>query len=242
MPTLALVIPAYRRYEVSAIAFPQLAWACRELGSRYGIDAMGIVVADDDNLDIADAAGLDTLKRPNSPLGRKWNDGYEFAAACGYDYLVPCGSDDWLDPDYLARLPAPDEIRASRRFTAVREDGQRLLTMTVRYEGGVGLRIMPAGLFTDARHRPCDDEADRAIDKSVIRGLRARGKAFRWVYSDDPLSIVQFQSRKVQLNTYRVLQRAFGDQESADPWGVLRGRFPLRFVDAAEAHFKGGSP
>lgn len=237
---LWLVIPAFRRYDVTAIAFPQLAWTLNLLTHGYDIEAHAVVIADDENADIARQWGFDVLDRPNQPLGRKWNDGYEYACTIGEaDYVVPCGTDDWIDPDYLAMLPEPGQVRCPRRSTTVREDGQQLAHITVGYEGGDGIRILPASLLESSRYRPADDDRDRAIDTSVWRTLKAHHRGVEFVYSDDPLHVVQFQSHSPQLNTYRALTSGFAHTVSDDPWGVLRSRFPGVFVDAAEAMYEG---
>ena len=236
MPSLWLIIPAFERYDVTSIAFPQLRWALDSLFQRHGIDGQAVVVADDDNLDIANSYGFATLERLNGPLGRKWNDGYEFAASCGADYLVPCGTDDWIDPDYLAQLPEANQIRASRESSVVNEDGTRLATIRIGYEGGDGIRIIPVGLLEACGYRPAQDHKRRAIDTSVWMTLN-QTERYSFVYADDPLSIVEFKSSTNQLNTYDSCAGGFPSVVHDDPWAVLGGRYPGVFVRAAQAMY-----
>jgi hypothetical protein len=236
VPSLWLIIPAHGRYDVSRVAFPQLAWALDALHERHGIAGHAVVVAADGNLDLAAEHGFTALRAANSPLGKKWNDGYEYACRNGADYVAPCGTDDWIDPDYLAQLPEANQIRASRESAVVNEDGTRLATIRIGYDGGDGIRIIPAGLLKACGYRPADDRKERAIDTSVWMTLK-RTEQFSFVYSSDPLNIVEFKSPAVQLNSYGALVRGFPHAEQPDPWGVLRGRFPGVFVDAAEAMY-----
>ena len=237
VPSLWLIIPAYERYDVTRVALPEIAWACKELQSRHGIEATALVIADDDNLSIAREYGLQTLRRANSPLGCKWNNGYEYACRNGADYVAPCGTDDWLDPDYLAQLPEWNQIRASRASSVVNEDGTRLATISIGYEGGDGIRIIPVGLLEACGYRPAADHRERAIDTSVWMTLN-RTERYSFVYSDDPLAIVEFKSPTNQLNSYESCAGGFPSVRHADPWGMLRGRYPGEFVDAAEAMYR----
>lgn len=237
MPSLWLIIPAYQRYDVSAVTFPQLAWAGNELILKHDISARVVVVANDENLDIARMYGFVTLERLNGPLGRKWNDGYEYACRNGADYVAPCGTDDWLDPDYLAQLPDTNQVRASRESSVVNEDGTRLATIRIGYPGGDGIRIIPTTLLKACGYRPAADHKRRAIDTSVWMTLN-QTERYEFVYSADPLSIVEFKSSENQLNSYGELARGFESVEH-EPWGLLRGRYPGVFVDAAEAMYAG---
>lgn len=235
LPSLWLIIPAYRRYDVTRASFPQLRWSLDQLKTRHGIDGHAVVVADDHNLVYATGNGFDTLEAANEPLGRKWNDGYQYAAEHGADYLVPCGTDDWIDPDYLALLPGPNDIRASRWATAVSEDGRELIHFNVNYTGGDGIRILPRRLLEPCRFRPAEEDRARAIDTSVFRTVTRTCRGFRFVYAiDDPLSIVQFQSHGLQLNPYAALKKRFPHQAHTDVWERLGARYEARFVAAAQ--------
>lgn len=236
-PSLWLVIPAHRRYEVTRVSFPQLAWACAQLRERHGIDANAVVIADDNNIDIAHEHGFHTITQANRPLGRKWNDGYQYACNLGADYVCPCGTDDWLDPDYLAQLPGDRQVRASRASSTVSEDGTRLAYLHIDYAGGDGIRIIPRKMLEPSRFRPADDRKERAIDTSVWLTMNRTAPGYEFEYARDPLSIVQFQSHAPQLNTYQALVDRFGQGEPQEPWSVLRTRYPSRFVEAAKAMY-----
>ena len=238
MPSLWLIIPAWGRYEVTQIAFPQLADCCDTLTAVHGIDAHAVVIGNDENLAYARQHGFDTIEQTNQPLARKWNDGYQHAAEHGADFFVPCGTDDWLDPAYLAQLPEGRQIRATRWATSIREDGRKLLQFFVDYEGGDGIRIIPRVLLEGCRFRPADDYRERAIDTSVWRTMKRTAPGFSFVYSTAPLNVVQFQSVEPQLNAYQALKTRFRHEELDAPFDVLRSRYPAEFVSAAEEMYR----
>lgn len=94
---LVFVTPAWQRFAVTRLVLAQRRELCDELAAR-GITADCIVVADDENLEIAGEFGFPTLTRPNL-LGYKVNSGIEMALDMGADYVSFVGSDDWLHPD-----------------------------------------------------------------------------------------------------------------------------------------------
>src|SRR6187551_1252597 len=124
MKSLWFIVPAYGRFDIARVCLKQLRRSCDAI-TRGGIRADAVVVADDENLDIAHENGFHGYEQANEPLGRKWNDGYELACREGQaDYVVPFGSDDWIDPAAILELPLPGprEIRCFRRTAVVSED------------------------------------------------------------------------------------------------------------------------
>ena len=92
---------------MTRLALAQRRWLCDELAAR-GLDANCVIVADDENLDIAREYGFDTVEVDNRGLGRRFNAGYRHAADQGADYLVHVGSDDWVHPDLFDILRQND--------------------------------------------------------------------------------------------------------------------------------------
>src|SRR5690349_10276090 len=96
------VVPVFGREELTAVCLRQLAWTCEQM-ARYDLEATAVVIGEDLSLDVAQELGFATVRRDNTQLGRKFNDGYQLACDPAYnpepaDYVVPCGSDDWVDP------------------------------------------------------------------------------------------------------------------------------------------------
>src|SRR5687767_4792022 len=101
MPSLWFVVPAFGRVELARICLRQLRRTCDALQAE-GVEATAVVIADDENLDAARELGFGTIERDNRAVSRKFNDGIQLALDPAYnprpgDYVVPCGSDDWVD-------------------------------------------------------------------------------------------------------------------------------------------------
>lgn len=241
---LWLVVPAFGRPEVSKVCFAGLAWTCSELRKK-GIDAHALVVADDGNLRLAEAAGLDTLTRPNKPLGKKWNDGYEHAfKQHGAAYAMACGSDDWVSPGLITAMVnlhlGLEESRRDRVMVccrescAVRSDGAEIATLKVTYESGDGVRLLSRGLLERVKFRPTEDARNRAIDGGMRDRLKAVGPV-EFEYVDLlPEQIVDFKSKGTQLTDYQLLVRAYGVKLYTDPWVRLRAVYPKKLIEIAQ--------
>lgn len=237
MSSLWFIIPAHGRFEKTRVCFRQLARTCQELKSA-GIDATAVVIADDANLETAREAGFAAVSRANQPLGRRWNDGYEYAGRNGADFLCPLGSDDWVDPIlFVDNLPDAHEIRCSRLSAVVREDGKWIAPLRIWYEGGDGVRILPRKLLEPVGFRPAENHRQRAIDTSIM-GRLSRVQRPSLVYFDaHPFQIVDWKTSGSQLNTYQAcLAYATGPQ--ADTWETLTGRYPEEALDEMRSAYQ----
>lgn len=236
--TVWFVVPAHGRVEKTEACLRQLARTCDTLAGR-GIEATAVVVAADANLETARACGFDALERPNRPLGRKWNDGYQHAGQAGADHVVPLGSDDWIDPVMLTSLPGKHEIRCSRLSAVVSEDGRRLATLKIGYPGGDGVRILPRHLLELLRFRPAEDHRDRAIDTSIMRRLTLILRAAPAVryFDAHPFQIVDWKTGGEQLNGYRPCLQ-FRDGPEVDPWEALAPHYPAAALDEMRAVYR----
>lgn len=224
---LWFVVPAHGRVEKTRVCFRQLRRTCDAL-TGLGLDACAVVVAEDENLDTAREQGFLTVSQTNQPLGRKWNDGYEVAGREGADFVVPLGSDDWVDPILFMDLPGPTEIRCSRLSSVVSEDGNRISPLRIWYDGGDGVRILPRAILEEQRFRPAEEVRSRAIDTSIVLNYqRTHGGALpRFRYFDaSPWQIVDWKTAGDQLNTYDACV-AFRNDAERDTWETLKDRYP----------------
>lgn len=237
MTSLWFVIPAHGRPALSQVCMRQLRRTCDTLTGN-GIRASAVVIADDANLDIARDNGFATIERDNRPLGRKWNDGYELAGRIGVDYVVPFGTDDWIDANTLLDLPLPgeNEIRCFRRSAIVSEDGRRLAKLHITYDGGDGVRVIPTGLLEPFGFRPAEEDRKRAIDTSVWNSLRGTGRPSLVYHDLHPLQIVDFKSHGDQLNPYDDCVKGYRDgKEIKQPWRALAEFYPGEAVEEMRA-------
>lgn len=236
MPALWFVMPVHGRLPLAAICLRQLHRTCLKLRSE-GVAASAVVVADDH--DLAYLAGEDdawyaTVPRDNDVLGRKFNDGIQLATDPRFnpapaDYVVPCGSDDWVDHRlFLEPLPAANEIHGFKELAFVNEDGSQLSTTTLNYEGGAGIRVIPRELVAPLGYRPADEDRRRGIDTSILINLRRHhGDALRvrhWHVHDH--QIVDWKTPELQLNPYDEVVRRHVAVGGVDPFEALAGVYP----------------
>jgi hypothetical protein len=224
------VTPAFARFELSAVCFDQrlrVMEAIRDSGN----DAHCVVVADDANLDLARDRGFDVVVQDNDWLGRKFNDGIEYAARHGATRIVPIGSDSWIDPAYF--LPTPKDPRVTRtspNYCAVTAD--RMAEVQVVDGKGAGPFMFHRYALRAKRFRPARDEITHGVDSSTIRGIRMQ---IRWQERNlHPFQYVGFRGIP-HITSYGALMDVWGVAEHLDPWTILAKHYPLDLVERARA-------
>jgi hypothetical protein len=219
------VTPAWRRFELTEVCLEQRRRVIDHL-ARHGVEARCVVIADDDNLDIARRLDFETVERDNRWLGRKFNDGIEFSYRQGAEWIVPIGSDSWVDPAYFLPLPSPEVARTSGIYAVVTAD--HLLTMRIAGKGA-GPYMLHRSLFSGSA-RPTDEQIRRGIDRSMIRSI---GEV-TWDHRDvHELQYVGFRARP-QITAYWKLARVPGAMEEGDPWDRLMTVYPSDLVERAQ--------
>jgi hypothetical protein len=225
---LYFVTPAHLRFEMTALCLDQRLDVIRTIAG-YGIEGRVVIVADDANVDIARERGVEVVEQTNEYLGRKWNDGIEYAYRQGADYVVPIGSDSWIDPWYFAHMPKrDDQVRTSGLYAAVTAD--RLGTINInRGNMPAGPYVITRAVLQRSTRRPVREEENNYTDGSMIAGM---GK-FRWAPRDlHPLQYVGFRFPPY-MTSYRALMNRWGTGEHDDPWGTLATKYPADLVDRA---------
>lgn len=243
-PSVWFIVPAHGRVPLARVCLRQLGRTCDTLADD-GIDASAVVIAADANLDTARDLGFGTVERENVPLGRKWNDGYELAGRTGIDYVIPFGSDDWIDAALVAaRVRVGADIACSRLSAVVNEQGTRLATLNIRYGDGVdfgdGVRTIKTGLLRFCGYRPAQEDSQRGIDTSVWKAITAACRPQVAFVELHPLQIVDFKSRDEQLNPYDgfIADRRMGVTESVTPWDDLAAVYPAVALDEMRAVYR----
>lgn len=227
--SLWLVTPALQRYALAEVCFDQWKQVSAAL-ARRGIDLCVVVVADDENLDIARAAGFDTLEQNNDRLGRRFNDGIEYACRHGADWVAPIGSDTWIAPDYFDPLPEPHESRRTRLATVVRYDRLAELFVT---NIGVGPFLYHRTQLAPTGFRPAEDALQKGIDTSTMLGVAEHHDLVWDERNVSPYYHIGFRG-KPHMTRYSALWRAYGQRELFNPWEVLAEHFPVDLVRRAQ--------
>jgi hypothetical protein len=109
--------------------------------------------------------GFGTVERDNRYVSRRFNDGIQLACDPRYnphpaDYVVPCGSDDFVDWRIFTRLPMKDTVLGFQRISFVREDGMEMTTRFLNYVGGCGIRVYPRQVVEQLGFRPGDEDRE----------------------------------------------------------------------------------
>jgi hypothetical protein len=235
-------MPAHGRLQLARICMRQLRQTCDQLEDN-GVRASAVVVADDENLNTARDLGFATVERDNRFVSRRFNDGIQLACDRNFnpypvDYVVPIGSDDWVDWRLFDNLPNARTMVGFQRMAFVREDGAELTVRHINSEGGCGIRIWPRQLFKALHYRPADENRPRGCDTSIlVNTRRAHGDLLRVEHRDlDPLQIVDWKTSGANLNPYETLRRHRAEL-TRDPFQVLNGRYPDFALDEMAAHY-----
>lgn len=242
MPTLWFVVPAHGRAELTRICLRQLRRTCEAL-TDHGVEASAVVISDDENLDTARELGFGWVKRNNRFLSRKYNDGIQKACDKQFnprpvDYVVPCGSDDWVDYRLFLDLPAEDMIVGFKRMSFVREDGQEVSEALVNYPGGCGIRIYPRQVMAGLDYRPADEDRVSGCDTSILVNLHQHWQhGIRLHHPDtDPRQIVDWKSHGQQINSFEHVSRWRRRSTMRAPLEELADVFPAEALDEMAAY------
>jgi hypothetical protein len=242
MPSLWFIVPAHGRLPLARICLTQLRRTCDAL-EQEGTRASAVVIACDENLDTARDMGFATVERDNRFTSRRFNDGIQLACDKRFnpfpvDYVVPLGSDDWVDWRLFHNLPAPNTMVGFQRMSFVKEDGTELTVRHIRSEGGCGIRIWTRQAMAAVGYRPADEHRTRGCDTSMLINVKAFFD-LRIEHRDlDPLQIVDWKSHGENLNPYDTLAR-HKQELKRDPFAVLQGRYPAEALTAMQEHYYG---
>lgn len=227
--TLWFVTPAFRRYELSAVCFDQRRLVMDALAAQ-GVESRCVVIADDENLDLARERGFDVVERDNEWLGRRFNDGIEYAAQHGASRIIPIGSDSWIDPAYFLPLPSREYTLTASLYSVVTAD--RLGELRIDDTKGVGPYVFPRHVMRPSRFRPAKDAITHGVDSSTVKGIHMR---IKWLRRDvHPLQYVGFRGVP-HLSSYDGLYAKWGVRQHSDPWARLAEHYPLGLVQRARA-------
>ncbi len=244
MTSLWFVIPVHGRLELAGICLRQMRRTCDALTAE-GLTATAVVIGSPQDLDQLPDLGFGRVERDNKFLGRKFNDGIMLATDPTYngqpaDYVVPCGSDDWVDHRLFLDPPPPDTIMGFQRMSFVREDGQAMISASVNYRGGSGIRIIPRALVERLQYRPADEDRRRACDTSILSNLTVyHGGALNvtHLYLHDR-QIIDWKTNDTQINSFEVVARQWKDEETSEPFSELQGVYPDEALEEMAAYYE----
>lgn len=254
--TLWFVVPVHGRIELAAICLRQLARTCDEL-AEHEIEASAVIVADRTNLrDLRRQAGnligipatgrpgrFAAIERRNDFLSMRFNDGIQLACDPRFnsrpaDFVVPCGSDDWIDYRILLELPQNRTVFGFKRMSFVREDGKQITRSFVNYRGGCGIRIYPRALVKALGYRPADEDRRRGCDTSILFNVTRAVPELQVEHRDlHDRQIVDWKTAGANVNSYRGVSIHTREVQD-DPFAELAGVFPERSIAEMRAHYR----
>tara|TARA_Y100000310_G_C20628940_1_gene787526 strand:+ start:676 stop:1440 length:765 start_codon:yes stop_codon:yes gene_type:complete len=240
-----IVIPAWRRYGVSSFVFEELRWMADVLLKRK-IKISIVVIADDENLNIAKKYGFHTVVQNNKYLGKKFNDGYEYAFKNGADAVIPSGSDSWIHPNFFLTSKCntwkdKGYVLVSTQRALINESGEKFAIARDDVKGrgynkGV-LWVYPRSIMKKCKFRPCVDTAKSSCDRHTIEGItKASGKITFIEHNHMFQQTVGFKNKHVQLWPYSVAKKGIL-RELSDPWGRLESKYPKGLVNNAKSFY-----
>ena len=159
------------------------------------------------------------------------------------DYICPFGSDDFADHRLFLSLPGPGEVRGFRLAAFVNEDATQIVSRSIDYTGGVGIRIYPREVLRLLDYRPADEHRERGCDTSILVNVaRAAGgpEFLRVRYGDlHEWQIVDWKTRGEQLTPYEAITaRHRRGTQHPDPFRVLSGLFPDEALREMRHHYQ----
>ncbi len=157
--TVWFVAPAFGRYDLSAVTMKQ--WA--SLADNFPLEV--VVVADDENLDIARSYGFHTVERNNDLVGARYNDGFEYAYKHGASHAADVGTRNFLHPDLLDAIPWTDGVTHTGNLYSI-VDGDTISTFECQNVFGRGPMFVPRSLL-EQFPRPVDEDARKLILHSI---------------------------------------------------------------------------
>jgi hypothetical protein len=245
MKSLWFCVPVHGRLPLARICLRQLRRTCDALHEE-GVDASAVIVSDHESLDALDVVGLNFawVERDNDYTSAKFNDGIQLATDPRYnphtvDYVVPCGSDDWLDHRLFTEpLPPANTIFGFQHVSFVREDGREICSPKIGYDGGCGIRIIPRQLLEAVGYRPADEDRKRGCDTSILSNIRQANpdlEVRHWHLHTR--QIVDWKTPGIQLNSYKEVTAIHGAGSPADPFEVLADFYPAEALDEMRTYY-----
>lgn len=237
--SICFVTPAHGRQELTRLCLLEHRWAIEQLRGQ-GVDATQVVIACDENLDVAAELGVATLERSNEPYARRWNHGHEYAHAAGARWSACLDSDSWIHPARVrAMIETADDrtLVTSRAYTVVRHDGrQRLELVNVRT---VMSPLYPVSLLARCDYRPVPDGIDRNTNFNSWQTLAQHGARLSRIGVVHPHELVGFDCGRNITGYQRWLDFHGGHVFVGDVVDALADVYPAELVTAARAFYAG---
>lgn len=176
MIRVALVTPAWKRYQISEIIFFNFNKIKKEFNNKFNL--IPIIISDDDNANIAKNYNFITKKTPNQFLGRKFNDGYQLAVELKADIIIPVGSDSLITGDIILsgiNMLQNNQICFSTKHSMINEEITKIgCVNTAKQNKDINkgaLWMYSKDMIINCKNRPCKDDINKSCDRSTIDSI-----------------------------------------------------------------------
>jgi|15BtaG_2_1085339.scaffolds.fasta_scaffold02120_4 hypothetical protein len=240
-PRVFIVTPAWKRYDVSKIVFSNFFNIKKILKNK--MDLQVVVIANDLNLKIAKSFGFSAVRSNNDFLGKKFNDGYEFAFKNGAEIAIPVGSDSLITSDIIGssvNMSREDNIVFSSMHSVIREDGKSIGAIKTASSSGNmnkgALWLYRRGMMKKRGFRPCADNIGSGCDRSTIAGLLKKSKISFVLNDINFYQHVGIKSKNLQICKYSDYKSQFVTQKS-NLYDILEKSFSKEIVAEVRAYY-----
>lgn len=246
MTSVWFVSPAYRRPQISAIVYHQRATMLNALRNQ-GIDAHALIIADDDNLQLARDAGLQTLNHPNLPLGQKLNAGISHAYREGADHICFIGSDSLALPQNFTQLH-PRKVTYGTWYTLIHAPTQtsrrqyRTETRTLPAQVTIlhiprpswALNTYPRRILDITKGRPVTPHLNAGLDGSIRANT---GRYQEQEHEVGPHQVVSLRSNDQQITSTDSLISRYRKRDGTLA-ELLEAGYDQHTVDMIASHYR----
>lgn len=182
MKTVA-VIPCLGRIEL-------LKWTIRRLYQKNKIDVVICVGHEDAVKDLCKIEHAEFVEHDNSPLGKKWNAGFEAAKKHNPDSVLFVGSSDWISDNWMTYcekfINAGIDMVGKPDFNLLDIGGNSPHTYRFCHWQGYGKgkrenepigigRVLSRKILDQMNWKPISDSLENSIDFSMYNNILAIG-------------------------------------------------------------------
>jgi len=239
-----IVTPCWKREEITLFVAKELKWVQEYCNGIININV--VFIGNDENLNIAKKYDFHTVYTDNNFLGKKFNDGYEYAFKNGADAVVPIGSDSWVHPEVFiktSQIQIKNTILYSKNHAMINEYGNKIGLIqskpTNNNYNKCPLLFYPRDLMVKNNFRPCDERISRGCDRSTIENIVLKNKQVSFIKNNDinDVQYLAFKNKNVQIWQYSDYKLQFLKQLD-NPFDYIEIYYPNEIAKLAKKYYE----
>lgn len=187
MLKILAIIPVWGRQRITRLQIDNLARVSKELSEYLQITPL-YAISEYWAEDLCLAQGLDYFMHKNQPLGNKLNNALKSVIDEKFDFLMTCGSDNFIEPDFLKEyLPYFKQYDAFgvNVVNAIEESTGKQKEMQITYPFGA-FRCIAWDLVQMMEGNLWPENEKRGLDFYSMQKLKAEtGQEIQIVYTEN---------------------------------------------------------